>query len=109
MAKRKQNNEWLAQQQAKKAAELQWHRLIAMQWAWDAAIIAAHRVFHRKGEIMCQFALELEKVTVEIANLTLTDSEQDEEMWYAKAKIDGQLKDILGEDQVVPYEERYAR
>lgn len=106
MAK-KPNNAWLAQQQAKKDAEIRWHRAFAMQWAWDAAIIAAHTVFHRKGEKMVEFAKELERQTYEIAQMTLDDSVHDKEIWYAKGKVDAKLKEILGEENFAPWDERY--
>lgn len=100
------NKSYLARQQAQKKAELEAHRRFTFQWASDAAILAAHEVFQRKGEILVQFHEAYQRRCNQIAEITITDAKDDKTIDYTKGKIDGQLKEILG-DAFVPWEERY--
>lgn len=100
------NSKWLAEQQRKQAATLAYHRRFTMQWCADAAIIAAHEVFQRKGEKLVEFHNAFVKYANEIAEMTLADAKDDKAIDYTKGKVDGQLKELLGE-AFQPWEERY--
>lgn len=100
------NKGYLARQQAKQAAELKRQRLFSLQWASDAAILAAHDVFQRKGEKLVEFHNTFVKYANEIAEMTLADAKDDKTIDYTKGKIDGQLKELLG-DAFEPWEVRY--
>lgn len=100
------NNAYLARQQARMAAEIQYHRHFTMQWCADAAILAAHEVFQRKGDIIVEFFKAYKRLAEEIAQMTLDDAKDDRTIDYTKGKLDKQLKEILG-DNFQPWEERY--
>lgn len=100
------NKGYLARQQAQKAADIKFHRLFTMQWCADAAILAAHDVFQRKGEKLVEFHNKFVKYANEIAEMTLADAKDDKTIEYTKGKIDGQLKELLGE-AFQPWEVRY--
>lgn len=100
------NKGYLAMQQAKKAAEIKMHRLFTMQWCADAAVLAAHEVFQRKGEKLVEFHNAFIKYANEIAEMTLTDAKDDKDIDYTKGKVDGLLKELLG-DKFQPWEVRY--
>jgi hypothetical protein len=107
MSKRKPNNAWLAKKQAEKAAEQTLRTQVNVQFALDAAVIAANNVFHRKGDKIIEFIDEFNKQFRAIAVMMIKDSADDEEIWYTKDKVDGLLKDIVGEEHFQPWEVRY--
>lgn len=98
---------YLARMQAQKAAEITNHRHFTMQWCADAAILAANEVFHRRGKALVEFHEAFMKYSNEIANMTMDDAKADKSLEYTKAKLDGRLKELLGED-FVPWDERYT-
>lgn len=98
---------YLARMQAKKAADISFHRKFTMQWCADAAILAANEVFHRRGKMLVEFHNAFIRYSHEIANMTLDDAKGDKSLEYTKAKLDGRLKELLGED-FVPWDERYT-
>lgn len=101
-------NAYLLKLQAQKAFELKQHRLFTIQWCADAAILAAHEVFQRRGDKMVEFYNTFVKYTHEIAEMTMADAKDDKELAYTKGKLDRQLQYILG-DAFRPWEERYAK
>ena len=101
------NNNYIARQQARKAADIKRHRLFTMQWCADAAILAAHEVFQRKGEKLVEFHNAFVRRASEIAEMTLTDAKDDKHIDFTKGKVDGQLLEVLGEEFFQPWEERY--
>ena len=80
---------------------------VDVQFALDAAVIAANKTFHRKGDIIIEFIKNFNEEYQKNAVMLIDDSKDDEEIWYFKAKIDGKLKDIVGEQYFQPWEERY--
>lgn len=100
------NNTYLARQQAQKAQEISYHRRFTMQLCSDAALLAVHDVFKRKGKILVDFHNAFCKYAQQIAEMTINDAKDDRSIDYTKGKIDGLLKELLGED-FVPWEERY--
>lgn len=97
---------YLARMQAKKAADISFHRKFTMQWCADAAMLAANEVFHRRGKILVEFHNAFIRYAHEIAEMTLEDAQADKSLEYTKYKVDEQLRELLGED-FVPWEERY--
>lgn len=100
------NKNYLARQREQKAAEIKIHRLFTMQWCADAAILAAHEVFQRKGEKIVEFNNAFMKYANEIAEMTLADAKDDKQIEYTKGKVDKELEEILG-DKFQPWEVRY--
>ena len=98
---------YLARQQAQRAHDLKWHRLFTIQWCADAAVLAAHDVFQRKGEKLVEFYNAFVKYAHEIADMTLADAKDDKSIEYTKGKVDRQLEELLG-DNFRPWEERYS-
>lgn len=98
---------YLARMQAKKAADISFHRKFTMQWCADAAILAANEVFQRRGEKLVEFYNAFIRNAHEIAEMTLDDAKADKSLEYTKYKIDEQLKDLLGDD-FKPWDERYT-
>ena len=107
MSKRKPNNAYLAKLQAKKAEEQAARSHVDIQLAMDSAVIAAHNTFHRKGEIIIEFANEFNKVFKELSLMIIDDGKYDEELVYTKEKVDAKLKYICGEGNVASWDERY--
>lgn len=99
-------NAYLAKLQNQKATEMSYHRMFTIQFCADAAILAAHDVFQRKGEKLVEFANTFAQYANEIASMTMDDAKGDKTLEYTKAKIDEQLKAVLGE-AFQPWDERY--
>ena len=99
-------NAFLLKLQAQKAAEMQHQRQFAIQWCADAAVLAAHEVFQRKGHKLVEFYNTFVAIAHEIAEMTMEDAKDDKTLGYTKGKLDRQLQAILGDD-FIPYEERY--
>lgn len=97
---------YLAKMQAKKAADISFHRKFTMQWCADAAILAANEVFHRRGKTLVEFYNAFIRNAHEIAQMTLEDAQADKSLEYTKYKVDEQLRELLGED-FQPWDERY--
>lgn len=100
-------NDFLRKVQAQKELEIQRHRQFTIQWCADAAILAANEVFQRKGEKLVEFNNAFAKYAKMIAEMTLDDAKDDKSIVYTKEKVDGRLKELLGDD-FVPWEERYG-
>lgn len=100
-------NAYLAKLQAQKLAELSYHRRFALHWCADAAILAAHEVFQRRGDKLAEFHEAFCKWANAIAETTLDDAKDDRSIEYTKGKIDRMLLDVLGEEHFQPWEERY--
>lgn len=101
------NSGYLARQQAIKKEELRLTRLFALQYAADAAAIAANKVFHRRGDIIVEFLTEFMLEAERIAKITLKDAKDDKEIDYTKGTVDNELKRILG-DKAQTWEHRYG-
>ena len=100
------NNNYLARLQAKKEAEMRLYRHFTIQWAADAAILAANEVFQRKGKKLVEFHNAFIRYANEIAEMTVEDAKGDKDIDYTKGKLDERLKELLGED-FQPWEVRY--
>lgn len=100
-------NAYLIKMQAQKAAEIRYQRRFTIQWCADAAILAAHEVFQRKGPKLVEFYNSFVKYSNDIAEMALADAKDDKDMDFTKGKLDSILKDLLG-DGFRPWEERYG-
>ena len=49
------------------------------------------------------------KYANEIAELVVEDSKADDSIEYAKVTLDRRIKEIVGEDNFSPFDERYGR
>lgn len=101
------NSNYLARLQAQKKAEIDYHRRFSIQWCADAAILAAHEVFQRRGDKIVEFYNAFVKYAHEIAEMTMQDAKDDKHIDYTKGTIDKRLLEILGEEHFQPWEERY--
>ena len=99
-------NDFLKRLQARQQRDISYHRKFTMQWCADAAVLAANEVFQRKGKKLDEFFQVYMRYAQEIAEMTMEDAQGDKSLEYTKAKIDGRLEELLGED-FVPWEERY--
>ena len=100
-------NAYLLKLQAQKAAEMKHQRHFTIQWCADAAILAAHEVFQRKGDKLVEFYNTFVRYAHEIAEMAIADAKDDKTMDFTKGKLDDSLRELLGDD-FIPYEERYA-
>lgn len=91
-------NAYLAKLQAEKTDSLRFHRKFTMQWCADAAILAANEVFGRRGKKLVEFHKKFIEYAEGIARMTLEDAKGDKSIEYTREKIDGRLKELLGED-----------
>lgn len=80
---------------------------IALQQSSDAAMMAIDDVFDVNPYSAEKFHVAHVKYVNEMASLLLEDYEDDKEMIHTKTDIDRRLKQIVGEDNFVPFEERY--
>ena len=99
---------YLKRLQLNKALAIERDRLFTMQWCADAAILAAHEVFNRKGEKLAEFGDAMARYANEISRLTLDDAKDDKDIEYTKAKVDKALKAILPENVFQSWDERYG-
>lgn len=78
----------------------------------NAFVDEHHR--HHKATQGCKFALGLLngetfcRVVNEIAELVIDDSKSDREIVYAKHVIDTRLASIVGDENFVPFDQRYG-
>lgn len=82
---------------------------IRTQMMKDVAMIAANDVLGLGPGRAVAFSEAYDKTANEIAELFITDGEDDEKLWYAKQKLDERLKAIVGEENFVPYDDRYGK
>lgn len=86
-------------------------RLAATLFCDDAAVIAAHNIFQRKGKIIHDFSEEYKRITQEIAKLAVEDSRTEFKVGryleYAKETIDGEVKEAVTEEYFQPFDVRH--
>ena len=100
-----------AAEYAIKLAEAQarylWQLDIALQQSSDAAMMAIDDVFDVNEYSAEKFHVAHVQYVNQMASLLLEDYEDGKEMLHTKVDIDRRLKQIVGEDNFVPFEERY--
>ena len=81
---------------------------IALQQAADAAMMAIDDVFDVNAYSAEKFHVAHVTYVNQMAQLLLEDYEDDPTMTYTKADIDRRLMQIVGEENFVPWDERYG-
>jgi hypothetical protein len=81
---------------------------IALQQSSDAAMMAIDDVFDVNAYSAEKFHVAHVQYVNKMASLLLEDYESDPSMEYTKTDIDRRLKQIVGEDNFVPWDERYG-
>lgn len=79
-----------------------------MQMAEDAAFIAANEVLGLGAGRAKAFGEAFVRYVNELAELFVTDGTDDNELVYAKATLDKRIREIVGDDNFVPFDERYG-
>lgn len=80
---------------------------VCLQIGADAAVIAANRKLGLGKGRARQFMDEYKKAVNDIAAMIDADGAEDKELVYSRAKIDEQLRQIVGDENFSPWEERY--
>ena len=79
-----------------------------LQMCQDAAAIAAHDVLQLGPGRAEDFYIAYREAVNDMARRVVDDQMDDPEFVYAKAKIDEQIRAIVGEDKFQPWEVRYG-
>ena len=80
---------------------------ITMQMCFDVACITANDVFHMGPGRAELFARTYSNNYANLCRL-LMDDEDDPELTYSTSDIDRRLRSIVGEENFVPWDERYG-
>ena len=96
--------------QIKAMYEIKFHRSMDMllQMGQDAAMIAAHDVLQLGPGRAEDFCVAYREAINDMARRVVDDQMDDPEFVYAKAKIDEQIRAIVGPDKFAPWEVRYG-
>lgn len=81
---------------------------VRIQMMKDVATITANKVLGLGPGRAEAFLKTYDEVANMVAEMFVEDSADDRQLWYSKAKLDEQLKDIVGEENFQSYEERYG-
>ena len=81
---------------------------IALQQASDAALMAADDTFDVNEYSAEKFYVAHVRYVNQMASALLEDWESDHDVVHTKADIDRRLKQIVGETNFAPWEERYG-
>ena len=81
---------------------------ICLQQSADDAMMAADDVFDVNAYSAEKFHVAMIDYVNSMAKLFIEDSVSDPEMVYTKTDIDRRLKQIVGEDNFAPWDERYG-
>lgn len=86
-------------------------RLVSTLFCADAAVIAAHEVFQRKGEIIAEFQESYQRWCQRIAKLVVEDSKtqarDNSYLEYSKTRIDEAVRDALTDKYFLPWDQRH--
>lgn len=97
-----------AQQEAKSQLRLHKSMDMLLQMGQDAAMIAAHDVLQLGPGRAEDFCVAYRDAINDMARRVVDDQMDDPEFVYAKAKIDEQIRAIVGPDKFQPWEVRYG-
>ena len=106
MAKNKQNpllEKFEAQLEAKYRTQLQ----ITIQMCSDAATIAANNVLGMGAGRAPKFQQDFIDTFNQIIHMTVVDDKDDPDMEWTKSKVDERIRKIVGDENFVPWDERY--
>ena len=107
----KQSGALMRLQAAERARyEIRFHKSMDMllQMSQDAAMIAAHDVLQLGPGRAEAFCIAYREAINDMARRVVDDQMDDPEFVYAKAKIDEQIRAIVGPEKFAPWEERYG-
>lgn len=79
-----------------------------LQMGQDAAMIAAHDVLQLGPGRAEAFCVAYREAINDMAHRMVDDQADDPDFVYAKAKIDEQIKAIVGPEKFAPWEVRYG-
>lgn len=86
-------------------------RLVSTLFCADAAVIAAHEVFQRKGDIIAEFQESYQEWCQRIAKLVVDDSKtqarDNSYLEYSKTRIDEAVRDALTDKYFLPWDTRH--
>ena len=99
-------NDFLDRIAKEKDLAMKYNTLINEQMNRDYAVIALNRHFGFGEKRAAEFLKTFTDVQVEYSRMMLKDHKDDKHFCYTKGKLDGELKEILG-DYFVPFEMRY--
>ena len=80
-----------------------------MQMAEDAAFMAANDILGLGAGRAKAFGERFVMYVNEIAELFVEDSVGDKRLKYSKTVLDRRIREIVGEDNFTPFDERYGR
>ena len=80
-----------------------------MQMAEDAAFMAANDILGLGAGRAMAFGERFVMYVNEIAELFVEDSVGDKRLEYSKTVLDRRIREIVGEDNFTPFDERYGR
>ena len=107
MAKNKQNP-LLASYEAKLEARYRAQLAMAMQTGLDAGMIAANEVLGMGAGRAEKFRSAYIETVNKIMNMIVVDDKDDPNFEWTKAKVDERIRKIVGEENFVPWDERYG-
>lgn len=100
-----------AEYEAKLAlAEANFRRMLgmALQQSSDAALMAADDTFDVSIYRAAMFHEKHIYYVDKIAHMAVVEDKDDPDMWWTKDTVDRRLRQIVGEDNFIPWEERYG-
>lgn len=89
--------------------QLQLYGRNRMQLAEDAAFMAANDILGLGAGRAKAFGERFVMYVNEIAELFVEDSVGDKSLEYSKTVLDRRIREIVGEDNFSPFDERYGR
>ena len=81
---------------------------MALQQSADAALMAADDVFDVNEYSAEKFVLAHIDYVNKISHMAVVEDKDDPEMWWTKDTVDKRLRQIVGEKNFAPWEERYT-
>lgn len=100
-------NPLLAQYKAILDAKYQAQLRIAMQIGLDAGMIAANDVLGMGAGRAEKFKNAYVETVNEMMHMIVVEDKEDPDFEWTKAKVDTRIKQIVGEQNFIPWEERY--
>lgn len=82
---------------------------MALQQSSDAALMAVDDIFE-VDELTAEKFVKAHVYNVnKISHMAVVEDEDDPDMWWTKDTVDRRLKQIVGEENFVPWDERYRK
>lgn len=82
---------------------------MALQQSSDGALMALDDVLGVDAETAEKFLKAHIQNVNKIAHMAVVEDEDDPDMWWTKDTVDRRLKQILGEENFIPWDERYMK